>query len=187
MLGDLQFAGYVPAMSNQHHRAVFGASCYWGAEASFRAVNGVTETAVGFMADSLCDTGGPSSDQQAKALCMVEVVQVDYDPGLVSYAQLLNTFWDCHDAARDTHRPEDGRPSLERSVLFVSDDEQRQIAESARAHVRASNRFSSPVTTTIETVGPFHRADESEQRYFERNEGVVCSAKLSAINADAAE
>ena len=87
-------------MSKNHQRAVFGASCYWGAEAAFRSVPGVMNTSVGFMGDSLCCATVPSSDKEAAGLCMVEVVQIDFDADQISYAQLLDTFWNCHDAAR---------------------------------------------------------------------------------------
>ncbi len=174
-------------MGKLRQHAVFGASCYWGSEATFRAIIGIEDTAVGFMADSLCETQIPSSDDDAKAMCQVEVVQVVFDVHIVSYAQLLDSFWDCHDVTRNTHRPEDGRPSLERSVIFAANDEQRDMAKHARTRVIESMRFSNPVTTSIEPITHFHRAGESEQRYFERNEGVVCSAKLFIADANAAE
>ncbi|MBT7506359.1 MAG: hypothetical protein HN644_08810, partial [Rhodospirillales bacterium] len=155
--------------------------------AAFRSVPGVMNTSVGFMGDSLCCATVPSSDKEAAGLCMVEVVQIDFDADQISYAQLLDTFWNCHDAARTTHLPEDGRPSVERSVLFVSNDEQRKVAETERDVVNQSARFSTAVTTTIESVGHFHRADEAEQRYFERNDGAVCSAKSVVADTEAAE
>jgi peptide-methionine (S)-S-oxide reductase len=187
LLGSTVITGYVLSMSKSHQRAVFGASCYWGSETAFRAVPGVVDTAVGFMGDSLCCADVPSSDDEAKDMCMVEVVQVEFDAEQISYAELVETFWCCHDATRNVHRPEDGRPSLERSVLFVCDDEQRTVAEELRVAARKSDRFAAPVTTTIEPMSHFHRADEEEQKYFERNEGVVCSAKLPVVDADAAE
>ena len=172
-------------MSRYHQRAVFGASCFWGSESAFRAVPGVMDSTVGFMGDSLCCAeamvAGPSSDDEAKALCMVEVVQVDFDSNQVTYAQLLETYWCYHDATRNSLCLEDGRPSLERSVLFVADDEQRNTADLNRNEVKNSARFKAPITTTIEPVSRFHRADDCEQQYFERNQGAVCSTKSGRI------
>lgn len=158
-------------MSNSHQRAVFGANCYWGAEAAFRKINGVLETCVGFMGDSLCDCSHPDSDDAAKDMNQVEVVRVDFDSRTVSYTQLIEVFWGCHNVAHPVMRPEDGKPSLERSVIFVEGGEQRNCAEQSCACVAV------PYTTTIEGVTHFHRAIESEQRYLERNEGAVCSMK----------
>lgn len=168
-------------MSKYHQRAVFGASCFWASESAFRAVLGVMDSTVGFMGDSLCCAeamaAGPSSDDDAKAMCMVEVVQVDFDPNQVTYSQLLETYWCCHDATRNSRCLEDGRPSLERSVLFVADDEQRNTAELNRNEANESARFTAPITTTIEPASRFHRADDNEQQYLERNQGAVCSTK----------
>lgn len=148
--------------------AVFGANCYWGAEAAFRKVEGVIDTAVGFMGDSLCNCSIPTSDDHAKEMVQVEVVKIEYDSAQVSFDRLIETFWCCHNSVHPVIRSEDGKPSLERSVIFVSSETERKIAEAAKTI------NPNPVTTSIESIGHFHRADENEQRYLERNEGAVC-------------
>ncbi len=167
-------------MSKNPHRAVFGANCYWASEAAFAGLCGVKNTAVGFMADGLCaacDRGVPSCDQSAKDKRQVEVVQVDYDPDIIGYADLLETFWGCHNPAHPALNPCDGKPSLERSVIFVCDDDQRIIAENARDCAGTSHCGKAMIVTTIEPVGYFHRAADKEQRYLERNGTGVCSLK----------
>ncbi|MBT4889343.1 MAG: peptide-methionine (S)-S-oxide reductase [Rhodospirillales bacterium] len=161
-------------MSKKCECAVFGANCYWGAEAAFGKVTGVVDTAVGFMGDSLCDCSVPTSDQHAKDMTQVEVVKVDFDPAVISYVDLIDVFLECHNASHNVYRPEDGKPSLERSVIFVGNEEQRKAAQNALAQLTAI------VTTSIEASHHFHRADEEEQRYLERNEGAVCAMKDAA-------
>jgi len=167
-------------MSQTRQRAVFGANCYWGAEAAFSKVEGVLETAVGFMGDSLCDRDVPSSDQDAKDRNQVEVVMVDFDAEVISFGELIDVFWGCHNSSHPVCNPEDGKPSLERSVTFVADKQQRKVAEDAMAVAVAADRLDALITTTIEDIGHFHRAVEEDQRYLERNEEAVCSLKGAA-------
>ena len=157
-------------------RAIFGAGCYWGAEAAFRRVPGVVDASVGFMADSLCGRGVAGSDDDAHVRRQVEVVVVDYSPDSVTYQDLLDVFWGCHDPTRSPYDGE-GKPDMERSVLFVADSGQKSSADAAVAAVAASGRFDAPVTTAVAAAGHFHRAAEDQQRYLEKNEGVVCSLK----------
>lgn len=171
-------------MSSTREHAVFGVNCYWGGEAAFRKLEGVVETVVGFMADSLSDAiyerCEPTSDQHAKNMRYVEVVSIQFDPAVITYADLIETFWTCHNPAHGPLCPEDNLPSLERSVIFVANEMQHKIAAEACVAAMASERFDAPITTTIEDAGHFHRAVESEQRYLERNAGAVCAMKDAA-------
>jgi peptide-methionine (S)-S-oxide reductase len=164
-------------------RAVFGANCYWASEVAFSGLSGVTNTVVGFMADGMCatcDQNPASCDQNARDKRQVEVVQVDFDSTVISYADVLETFWTCHNSAHPVLDPVDGKPSLERSVIFVCDEDQRAIAENACICAKASCCDISPITTTIETVGYFHRAADKDQQYLARNAQGVCSLKGSS-------
>ncbi len=171
-------------MTQKILQAVFGAGCYWGSEAAYRCVPGVTNTCIGYMGDSRSGQGAPQSDAEAKTLRHVEVVVVDCDPDRITYGDLLDVFWECHDPAGPAYN-EDGVLDLERSVIFVADDEQRVAAESALASVIASGRFDDPVNTVVDGVGHFHRAREDQQRYLEKNDEAICSLKPRP--ADAAE
>lgn len=163
-------------------KAIFGAGCYWGSEAAFRRIPGVMDTCVGYMEDSLCGEGTPTSDDGAHALHHVEVVAVDYSPDTVTYQDLLELFWDCHDPTGPPYDSE-GKPGMERSVIFVADDAQKELADTALAAVVLSGRFDAPVTTVVERVGHFHRARENQQQYLERNDEAVCSLKHKPAEA----
>ena len=117
-------------------KATFGAGCFWGVEAAFRRLDGVTATAVGY-------AGGRTDNPTYEEVCShttghAEVVEVTYDPEQVSYEQLLDVFWAKHNSTRPT-----GADDQYRSVLFVHDEEQRAAAERAKAE-RGAATFVEP-------------------------------------------
>jgi peptide-methionine (S)-S-oxide reductase len=142
--------------------AEFGAGCFWGVEVTFRNVEGVTDVAVGYQGGSIPD---PSYEQVCTgATGHAEVVQVLFDPVVVSYEQLLDVFFDSHDpTTRDRQGPDVG--TQYRSVVFVHGDEQRSAAAAKIAELDASGRFRAPIVTTIEDATPFYRAEEYHQQY----------------------
>jgi peptide-methionine (S)-S-oxide reductase len=142
--------------------AEFGAGCFWGVEVTFRNVEGVMDVAVGYQGGSIPD---PSYEQVCTgATGHAEVVQVSFDPELVSYEQLLDVFFDGHDpTTRDRQGPDIG--TQYRSVVFARSDEQRAAAAAKIAELDASGRFRAPIVTTIEAATPFYRAEEYHQQY----------------------
>jgi len=158
-------------------KATFGAGCFWGVEAAFRQVEGVTKTEVGF-------EGGTLENPTYRQVCShrtghAEVVEVTYDPELVSYEQLLDVFWRKHNP---THRNRQGWDfgNQYRSVVFVHDDEQRQAAERSKAELDASGRYRKPVATSIEPAQTFYAADEHHQQYLEKRGRSTCTPELAA-------
>jgi len=157
-------------------QATFGAGCFWGVEAAFRQVEGVLETAVGFM-------GGHVADPSYKQVCRedtghAEVVRVEYDSDQVSYEALLDVFWDCHDPTQvDRQGPDVG--SQYRSAVFYHDEEQRAQAEASKRTLEASGRFARPIATEISPAGPFYRAEEYHQRYLEKQGLAHCRVPSS--------
>lgn len=151
--------------------ATFGAGCFWGIESAFREVDGVVDAAVGY-------AGGHVEEPTYEEVCggrtgHAEVVRVDYDPDRVSYNDLLEVFWRIHDPTQvDRQGPDVG--SQYRSVIFVHSEEQRQKARAAMERLEASGRLDRPVATAIESAGPFWRAEEYHQRYFEKRGGGGC-------------
>lgn len=143
--------------------ATFAAGCFWGVEELFRRVPGVLRTSVGY-------TGGTVEHPSYEQVCTdrtghAEAVQVLYDPEQVSYAQLLDIFWNGHDPTQlDRQGPDFG--SQYRSAIFVHDDEQKTAALASKDALEASGRYRRPIVTEIVPAGPFWRAEEYHQKYF---------------------
>ncbi|MFO7900823.1 MAG: peptide-methionine (S)-S-oxide reductase MsrA [Planctomycetota bacterium] len=154
-------------------RATFGAGCFWGVEATFRQVDGVVDTVVGY-------SGGRTEDPTYEEVCSgrtghTEVVQVTYDPERISYSELLDVFWGCHDPTQvDRQGPDVGRQY--RSVIFYHDDEQKAAAEASKTSLAESGRHRRPIATAIEPAEPFWRAEEYHQRYLEKRGRGACGA-----------
>ncbi len=151
--------------------ATFGAGCFWGVEAAFRQVNGVTSTAVGY-------EGGTLARPSYEEVCTdrtghAEVVQVEYDPTQVSYDALLDVFWENHDPTTlNRQGPDIG--TQYRSVIFYHTDEQKAAAEASRERLNSSGRYKRPVVTEIKPATEFYRAEEYHQQYLEKRGLATC-------------
>jgi len=149
----------------QAKTATFAAGCFWGIESAFRKVNGVVSTEVGY-------AGGHTQNPTYHDVCTdttghAEAVRVTYDPAKVSFAELLDAFWSCHNPTTvDRQGPDVG--SQYRSVIFVSDPEQEQTARASLKEVEASGVFRRPIVTEVAPAGPFYRAEDYHQQYFEK-------------------
>ncbi len=145
--------------------ATFGAGCFWGVEATFRALPGVVDAAVGY-------EGGTTERPTYEDVCNgdtyhAEVVQVAYDPTKITYAQLLATFFANHDpTTRDRQGPDVG--TQYRSVIFCHTPEQTAEAQATKAKLEAEHRFKRPIVTQIVPAQTFNRAEEYHQRYLEK-------------------
>ena len=145
--------------------ATFGAGCFWGVELAFPTTYVVTSTSVGY-------TGGTTLNPTYEDVCTgnsghAEVVEVQFDPTIVSYEQLLAVFFDCHDPTQlNRQGPDFG--SQYRSAIFFDGPEQEAAARTAKATEDKSGRHGAPVVTEITGAGPFHRAEEYHQRYIEK-------------------
>jgi len=146
-------------------KATFGAGCFWGVEAAFRQLKGVKATAVGY-------AGGTTKNPTYEEVCTdrtghAEVVQVDFDPAEVSYAELLETFWGNHDPTQlDRQGPDVG--TQYRSVIFYHSPEQAAAARVSKERLEASGRDQRPIVTEIAPAGEFWRAEEYHQQYLEK-------------------
>jgi peptide-methionine (S)-S-oxide reductase len=152
-------------------KAIFGAGCFWGVEAAFRQLDGVTATRVGY-------AGGHTEEPTYEDVCSrttghAEVVEVTYDPKQISYEELLDVFWRKHNATRfagDNYR----------SVIFFTDDEQRDVALASKEHEQ--RRRGAPIVTQIEPEQAFSEAEERHQQYFEKHGRATCASALAAAN-----
>ena len=146
--------------------ATFGAGCFWGVESAFREIPGVTEVTSGY-------SGGDRPEPTYEAVCSgetghAEVVEVEFDPGRVSYEELLERFWELHDPTTLNRQGPDVGTQY-RSMILVHDAEQEAAAKRSRDEVQA--RTPRPVVTEVVPVSEFWRAEEYHQRYFERQGG----------------
>ena len=157
-------------------KATFGAGCFWGVEAAFRQIEGVTATAVGY-------EGGRLENPTYEDVCShttghAEVVEVTYDPEQVSYEELLEVFWGKHDPTQLNRQGWDVGDQY-RSVIFFHDDEQRAAAERSKAALDSSGRYRRPVVTVVEPAQTFYRAEEYHQRYLEKMGRASCTSALA--------
>jgi peptide-methionine (S)-S-oxide reductase len=154
-------------------RATFAAGCFWGIEASFRELEGVVRTRVGY-------TGGRTVDPTYEQVCSdgtghAEAVDVWFDPVVVSYPQLVSLFWSIHDPTTPNRQGWDFG-SQYRSAIFFHDAEQEQQAIASRDERQAGS--SRKIVTEIVPAPRFYDAEEYHQRYFEKHGGAVCATTL---------
>ncbi len=154
-------------------RATFAAGCFWGVEASFREIEGVVSTKVGY-------TGGTTADPTYEQVCSdstghAEAVEVWFDPALVSYDQLLSVFWSIHDPTTPNRQGWD-LGSQYRSAIFFDDADQERLATASRdSHQTGRSR---QIVTQIVPASPFSDAEDYHQRYFEKHGGAACAATI---------
>jgi len=152
-------------------KATFAAGCFWGIEAEFRNLKGVTNATVGY-------TGGTAANPTYKEVCTgrtghAEAVEVEFDPAAISYDQLLTAFWEMHDPTTPNRQGPDVGTQY-RSAIFTHSPDQEAAAKASREQLAASGRFSRPIVTEIKPASEFWRAEEYHQRYFEKNGIAAC-------------
>jgi len=145
--------------------ATFAAGCFWGVEATFRQVEGVHDTAVGY-------TGGHTENPTYKQVCSdttghAEAVRVEFDPTVVTYEKLLDVFWKCHDPTQVNRQGPDTGGQY-RTAIFTHSPEQAAAAEAAKARLEKSGAHKRPIATQITPATPFTRAEEYHQQYLEK-------------------
>ncbi len=154
-------------------RATFAAGCFWGVEEVFRTLEGVIETTVGYM-------GGITDNPDYKMVCSgetghAEVVDIRFDPEVVSFSQLLEKFWDKHNPTTLNRQGADFGTQY-RSAIFFYNEEQRQQAEDSKEVFDKSGSYKDPVVTEIVPAGPFWRAEDYHQKYILKHQpGFSCS------------
>jgi len=153
---------------------VLGLGCFWGAERKFwQLPQGVHVTAVGYAAGT---TPNPTYEEVCSGLTgHNEVVLVAYDPAVLPLEEVLKVFFESHDPTQGMAQGNDVGTQY-RSGIYVSDEAQRAVAEQVRdAYGRAlSAKGYDPITTEIESLGPFYFAEDYHQRYLAKNPGGYC-------------
>jgi peptide-methionine (S)-S-oxide reductase len=156
-------------------KATFGAGCFWGVEAAFRQIDGVTKTEAGY-------EGGHLENPTYQDVCShttghAEVVEVTYDPEQVSYEDLLGVFWGKHDPTQLNRQGWDIGDQY-RSAIFFHDPEQQESA--IRSKAEEQTRHAQPVVTEVEPVQTFYEAEDYHQQYLEKQGRSTCTPGLRA-------
>lgn len=155
-------------------KATFAAGCFWGVEATFRQLPGVTATRVGY-------TGGNYANPTYHDVCTdstghAEAVEVEYEPSKISYEQLLKVFWENHDPTQlDRQGPDWG--TQYRSAIFFHSSEQEAAAKSSKESLGRSGRFAKPIVTQIVPASTFYEAEDYHQQYLEKRGLASCHIK----------
>lgn len=160
-----------PPSAPRLETATFGAGCFWGVEETFRKVPGVQSTAVGY-------SGGSFENPTYEDVCSgktghAEVVQVTYDPARVSYGELLQIFWLCHDPTTLNRQGPDVGAQY-RSAIFFHTPAQETLARRSKDQVERSGRFKRKIVTEITPASTFYKAEEYHQQYLRKRGSSSC-------------
>ncbi|MGM0502564.1 MAG: peptide-methionine (S)-S-oxide reductase MsrA [Bacillota bacterium] len=152
-------------------RAIFAAGCFWGVEATFKKIEGVTDTTVGY-------TDGTTSDPSYEEVCTgetghAEAVEVIYDSEQVSYQELLKVFWESHNPTTLNRQGVDVGTQY-RSAIFYTTVEQKKLAEQSKNELEKSNKYQGDIVTAIKEASEFYEAEEYHQDYLAKNDGGNC-------------
>ncbi len=146
--------------------ATFGSGCFWCTEAVFQMRKGVTKVVSGY-------TGGHVVNPTYEQICggdtgHAEVIQVTFDPAVVSYDELLELFWRSHDPTTKNRQGNDVGPQY-RSAIFTHDEAQKQSAEAYKIKIDEAKVFPAPIVTEIVPATTFYPAEAYHQNYFRTN------------------
>lgn len=166
--------------------AIFGAGCFWCTEAVFQRTPGVKRTMPGY-------TGGHVKNPTYKQVCEgdtghAEVIRIEYNPDEVSYAHLLEIFWELHDPTSLNRQGADVGTQY-RSAIFYLTPAQKSAAEAAKIALGKSGKYDRPIVTEITPAGDFYPAEDYHQNYYNENKNVpycrfVIQPKLKKLGMD---
>ena len=146
--------------------ATFGGGCFWCIEAAFEEIDGVDGVTSGY-------AGGHTEDPSYREVCAettghAEVIQVTYDPGVITYEELLEVFFTVHDPTQLNRQGPDVGTQY-RSIVLSHGDEQHEIAASYIEALDEEGGYEDDVVTELEPLETFYRAEEKHQDYFAKN------------------
>jgi peptide-methionine (S)-S-oxide reductase len=150
--------------TNKTELATLGAGCFWCVEAVFKMLPGVKAVASGY-------SGGKTDNPTYKEVCSgetghAEVIQVEFDPGIINYEKLLETFWEAHDPTTLNRQGADEGTQY-RSAIFYHSEAQKAAAEKSKAE--AQKNFLKPIVTEIVPFTKFYKAEGYHQDYYRNN------------------
>jgi len=143
-----------------------GGGCFWCVEAVYQRLEGVLSVVSGY-------TGGHVENPSYEAVCSgttghAEVCQIEFDPSVVSFAEVLEVFWGTHDPTTKDRQGNDVGPQY-RSAIFWHNKEQEKAAKAYMEQLNASGTWPNPIVTKIEPLKTFYRAEDDHQDYFNQN------------------
>ena len=157
-------------------KATFGSGCFWCTEAVFQQLKGVKSVVSGY-------SGGKTKNPTYEEVCTgnsghAEVIQVTYDPKIVSYPELLEVFWKTHDPTTLNQQGAD-RGTQYRSVIFFHNEPQQKLADEYLKKLDASGVFDAPIVTEISPLKEFYPGEKYHQNYFRNNpDNPYCTAVI---------
>ncbi|KXZ46085.1 hypothetical protein GPECTOR_47g361 [Gonium pectorale] len=148
--------------------ATVGGGCFWCIEACYNMMRGVTSAVSGYAA-------GHVKDPTYKQVCAgttghAEVVQITYDPSLISYKEILEIFFTLHDPTTKDRQGNDVGTQY-RSIILTHNDAQRQVAEQVMKQVSDEGWWPAPLVTQLQPLDVFYPAEDYHQNYFVQNPG----------------
>lgn len=168
------------ATSNQQ-TCTLGGGCFWCLEAVYQELPGVSKVVSGY-------AGGHVKDPTYEDVCgketgHVEVVQLTFDPAVVSYRRILEVFFAIHDPTTADRQGNDVGPQY-RSAIFAHNEEQQRVAEDVIAELTREGTFGAPIVTEVRALPTFYPAEDYHQNYYRQHSGqpycaFVISPKLS--------
>jgi len=147
-------------------KATFGAGCFWGVQEEFDKLNGVIKTMVGY-------SGRHSENPTYKVVCSgntghAEVLQIEFDNEIISYEELLKTFWNIHNPTTPNRQvPDVG--SQYRSIILTHNKQQEEIALREKKLLEDKGKFNSKIVTEIVPFESFFEAEDYHQKYYKKN------------------
>ena len=153
-------------MVQHNETATLGGGCFWCLEAIFSELRGVEKVVSGY-------SGGSASNPSYREVCTgttghAEVVQVTFDPGVISYREILMVFFSAHDPTTLNRQGADVGTQY-RSVIFYHTDEQKDVATEVIAEIAAAKLWGAPIVTEVMPFIAFYQAEEYHQEYFKHN------------------
>jgi peptide-methionine (S)-S-oxide reductase len=154
------------AQGKKTEKATFGMGCFWCTEAIFQRLKGVVSVRSGY-------EGGTLTNPTYEEVCTgatghAEVLEITYNPMVISYDDLLEVFWKSHDPTTLNRQGADSGTQY-RSVVFYHTAEQKSLAEKYKAELNKTNAYGKKVVTAIEAAKPFYVAENYHQNYFNKN------------------
>ena len=149
-------------------KALIGGGCFWGIEEYFRKINGVIKTEVGY-------SGGFTDNPTYETVCAgntdhVEVISIEFNPKIITYNDLINHFWQCHDPTTlNRQGPDIGRQY--RSAIFYLSHHQKNISEKSK--LKNQEKFNNKIVTEITRADKFFKAEEYHQNFIQKQKNIV--------------